>query len=176
MYRRKAENSEKNRAFASSNFNQDVVLRAKKLYDNVKHRYKLTATELLSKLEEEEILIPSCVFNKRLSTFESIVKYLRENLMLPNREIALLISKSQKSIWQTYNSAKKKHPYAFDMKASECYIPVSVIRKPFTVLESIVRYLKEDLSFNLHKIAVVLSRDDRTIWTVYDRARKKNGL
>ena len=43
-----------------------------------------------------------------------------------------------------------------------------------SILESIVRYLKETGSLSYHNIAILLKRDDRTIWTVYKRALKKN--
>ena len=41
------------------------------------------------------------------------------------------------------------------------------------VLEVLVEYLKEDCSLSYHEIAILLNRDDRTIWTVYQRALKK---
>jgi len=43
-----------------------------------------------------------------------------------------------------------------------------------SVLEAIVKYLKEKKNLTYHEIAVLLNRDDRTIWTVYQRARKKH--
>jgi hypothetical protein len=33
--------------------------------------------------------------------------------------------------------------------------------------------LKEEKEMTYHKIAEALNRDDRTIWTVYNRAKKK---
>ncbi len=42
-------------------------------------------------------------------------------------------------------------------------------------MESIVYYMKKELEMNYHDIAVSLNRDDRTIWTVYNRAIKKKG-
>ena len=45
--------------------------------------------------------------------------------------------------------------------------------RSFSTLESIVRYLKESCHLSLHEIAVILNRDDSTIWTVYDRAKRK---
>mgnify|MGYP001616360892 CR=1 FL=1 len=41
------------------------------------------------------------------------------------------------------------------------------------VLEVLVEYLKEDCNLSYHEIASLLNRDDRTIWTVYQRALKK---
>ena len=145
----------------------------KKLYTKLKDKYKLTPIDIMSKLDKKEILIPSCVFSRKLSTFESIVKYLKENLSLPNRKIAILASKSQKSIWQSSNSAKKKLPPVFEIVPSDYYIPVSILKKPFTILESVVMYLKDELMLNFHEIGVVLKRDNRTVWTVYQKAKER---
>ncbi len=50
--------------------------------------------------------------------------------------------------------------------------------RSLSVLESLVFYLKEVKKYSYHEIAVILNRDDRTIWTVHNRAikkRKRNG-
>ena len=40
-------------------------------------------------------------------------------------------------------------------------------------MEAAVKYMKDFLGMTYHEIAVSLNRDDRTIWTVYNRATKK---
>ncbi len=53
-------------------------------------------------------------------------------------------------------------------------IPSSVFRdRSLSVLEAMVEYLKDQQHLTFHEIAVLLNRDDRTIWTVYSRAGKK---
>jgi DNA-directed RNA polymerase specialized sigma24 family protein len=42
-------------------------------------------------------------------------------------------------------------------------------------MESVVFYMKDTLGLTYHEIAVELNRDDRTIWTVYNRAKSKKG-
>ncbi|MFC1754021.1 hypothetical protein ACFL96_11635 [Thermoproteota archaeon] len=42
-----------------------------------------------------------------------------------------------------------------------------------SVLEAIVEYMKDNLDLTFHDIAKLLNRDDRTVWTVYSRAKKK---
>ncbi len=42
-------------------------------------------------------------------------------------------------------------------------------------MESVVFYMKDSLNMTYHEIALSLNRDDRTIWTVYNRASKKRG-
>jgi len=44
-----------------------------------------------------------------------------------------------------------------------------------SVLEAMVVHLKEERGMTYHAIAELLNRDDRTIWTVYNRASKKQG-
>lgn len=53
-------------------------------------------------------------------------------------------------------------------------IPVEVLQdRSLSVLESITEYLKDKKNMTYHEIAVMLNRDDRTIWTCYNRAIKK---
>ena len=53
-------------------------------------------------------------------------------------------------------------------------IPTVIFRKyPLAVLESIVVYLKDERNLNFSEIAVLLNRDQRNIWTVYSRVKKK---
>ncbi|RJQ17200.1 hypothetical protein C4573_04065 [Candidatus Woesearchaeota archaeon] len=53
-------------------------------------------------------------------------------------------------------------------------IPSSIFQdRALKVLEILVEYLKEERALSYHEIAVLLNRDDRTIWTVYQRAKKK---
>ncbi|HIH31115.1 TPA: hypothetical protein HA235_00245 [Candidatus Woesearchaeota archaeon] len=41
------------------------------------------------------------------------------------------------------------------------------------VLEALVEYLKDHKNLSYHEIAMLLNRNDRTIWTAYNRAKKK---
>lgn len=53
-------------------------------------------------------------------------------------------------------------------------IPSFVFKdRQLKVLEVLVEYLKDNCNLSYHEIAVLLNRDDRTIWTVYHRANKK---
>jgi len=53
------------------------------------------------------------------------------------------------------------------------YFPKSIFKTKHTIFEAVVFYLKEERNLSFHEIAVLLDRDDRNIWTVYARARKK---
>jgi len=53
-------------------------------------------------------------------------------------------------------------------------IPSAIFRdRSLSVLEILVEFLKEKKGLSYHEIAELLNRDDRTIWTVYNRAQKK---
>jgi len=53
-------------------------------------------------------------------------------------------------------------------------IPSTIFRnRELAPLESISAYLKNEIGMSFHEIAVLLNRDDRTIWTCYNRAKKK---
>tara|TARA_Y100000310_G_scaffold291208_1_gene318997 strand:+ start:7539 stop:8072 length:534 start_codon:yes stop_codon:yes gene_type:complete len=146
----------------------------KLLYQKIKKKYKCSPDELINKLEKKEFLIPICIFNRKLSTFESICKYLKENLSFSNKNIASLIYKSEKSVWQAYNSSRKKLTKSLKIVPSEFHVPLSILKDSrLTILEAVVTYFKEEQDLNFHKIAVILNRDDRTIWTIYQRAKKK---
>ena len=57
---------------------------------------------------------------------------------------------------------------------SEILIPTTIFcDRSLSFLESLVEYLKEQLQLTFHEISVLTNRDERNIWTLYDRARKK---
>jgi hypothetical protein len=57
---------------------------------------------------------------------------------------------------------------------SSVAIPSAVFRdRTLKPLEAIVEYLHDVQKLTLHQIAKLLNRDDRTIWTVLNRAKRK---
>ena len=142
----------------------------KELYSRLKLRY--SKLEILSILEKE-IFIPLSIFNKKLSSLEVISKYLVENKNLSLKKISVLLYRSNRNIWNAYNKSKKKFSKKLIIKES-VLLPVSVLGNlKFTLLENIVSYLKYHQKLSYHEIGVILHRDDRTIWTVYNRAKKR---
>ncbi|MBI2659071.1 hypothetical protein HYX05_03160 [Candidatus Woesearchaeota archaeon] len=132
--------------------------------------------DLLEIPSKEEIKVPISVFkNDYLGSLENIVKYLRENLLLSFKQIGKLANRNEIALAVTYRNAKKKMPAKFVVEEISPYsIPVSILKdRKLSVLENIAAYLKDTFNLNYHSIAVLLNRDDRTIWTVYQRARKK---
>ena len=125
-------------------------------------------------LQKDEARIPIGVFaTDHLSSLEAIVKYLKEVLNLKFSKIAVLLKRSNKTIWATYSNARKKMPASFADISTEIMIPSSIVAdRSFSTLEGIVAFVK-DLGHTNHEVALMLRLDDRTIWSVYDRVKKK---
>lgn len=55
-------------------------------------------------------------------------------------------------------------------------IPCSVFRQGNSGLESIIKYLKEEKKLSYVEISKILNRDQRTIWTTYNKVKNKKSL
>ncbi len=151
--------------------NEDIEL-FKIILNRLKKRYNLSSTEVIS-LTQKEILIPTTIFTKKLSPLETDVKYLKENLDLDYSRIAELLGRNRKTIWQAYKNAAKKLPEHMKPAETVYNVPVSALRDKLSILEATVAYLKDQFKLSYHKIGELLQRDERTVWTVYNRAEKK---
>lgn len=134
-------------------------------------RYKVTTTDILN-ASQNDVLIPCTIFSRKLSPLETVAKYLSENQGLRYTEIGELLGRNEKSVWQAHKNANKKVSGILKVKETQCNVPVSELDTGLSLLEGIVVWLKKTHSFR--EIAEILHRDERTIWTVYARARKKN--
>ncbi|MBN2422617.1 hypothetical protein JXB41_05290 [Candidatus Woesearchaeota archaeon] len=129
---------------------------------------------LNQKIETRENFIPLSVFSKRITPFETLVKYMHENLNLNYSEIGNSLKKDRQVIWTTYKRALKKHPKGFKEIYSKNNIPLQELSSAvFSVSELIVTYLKDTLKMKNSDIAHAIKRDERTIWTWYARVQKK---
>ena len=87
-----------------------------------------------------------------------------------------MLNRNDRTIWATYNNAVKKRKERLPVKESKLYIPVSIFSgRKLSVLETIVSYLKDKFGLRYSEISALLNRDERNIWTAYNRAKKKNG-
>ncbi len=127
------------------------------------------------KKEISQILIPVYLFkNRGLSSLGIIVKYLKENAGLKYCEIADILKRNDRTIWTTYKNSLKKYPKKFSLKKTRLFLPVTVVQnRELSVLEAIVSYLKKQ-GFSLSEIALLLNRDQRTIWTIDFRLKEKD--
>jgi DNA-directed RNA polymerase specialized sigma24 family protein len=123
-----------------------------------------------------EFRVPVSVFCEKLSPFESVVKYLVENKKTSYSEIGQLLKKDRQVIWTTYKRASKKIQAVFEIKDSDIQIPLKfLVSDQLSIAELVVFYLKDELKLKNSEISRLLKKDNRTIWTLYNRALKKRG-
>ena len=146
------------------------------LFSGLKSLSKPEKIEIISFLTEQlkENVLPVFIFkNSSLSALETIVKYLKQEHNLSYAEISRLLNRSSKTIWITYQRAKKKMPKKLKGK-SDIFIPVGIFQnRKFSVLENLVSYLKQEQGISHKQIAKLINRNYRTVLTVYRRFRKK---
>ncbi|MBI5797524.1 hypothetical protein HZA98_01310 [Candidatus Woesearchaeota archaeon] len=138
-------------------------------------KYKLSKTELQQILFSPEEAVPASIFISSLTVLESTVKYLREEKGYSLHHIAEILERDEKNIWHSYHNAQKKMPSRFWVKDSDILVPLKVFsERKKAPLGAIVLYLKEQKQLSFHRIAKILERNDRTIWTTYTRAKKEH--
>jgi plasmid maintenance system antidote protein VapI len=118
--------------------------------------------------------IPISTFRAPLAGLEIIVKYLKEHEHHSLKNIAIMLKRKPTTIYTTYSHASRKYPQQLDVSDFSLVLPYSLFRQRiYSVLESIVKYLKEQRHLPLQKIAQLLHRHSSTIKTVYQRSQHK---
>jgi len=124
-----------------------------KVYNKVKHEEINLSKEVISagKLLDKK----SKVENYNKERFVLLIKLLRKSN--DSRVLSLVLSE--------YNELSgNKH---------DSIIPISIFSREIGVLESIVKYMKENLKMTYKEISERLGRDERTIWSAYSNSVKK---
>jgi hypothetical protein len=152
-----------------------------KINEQEKQLDKKLATE--TRIENKRIdnigIIPINIVNHpTLSPLEAIVKYLKEEKSMRLHDIAVLCRRDERAIGVTYWRAIKKAPQRFssitNITRKSPMFPVTVLRNDnLSVLEHIVVYILDKYCLRLCDVAALLGKDDRTIWTIKERALKK---
>lgn len=119
--------------------------------------------------------LPVSLFdNSSLSALESVTKYIKEEIGLNYREIGLILNRNERTVWGAYSSSKRKNKPRFNLHHSNFHVPISIFKdRSLGMLEALTEYLKDTLNLRYCQIASLLNRDDRTIWTVHNRAKRK---
>lgn len=121
-------------------------------------------------LAHAEPSVPLSIFSTKLSALQALVRYLHEARSLSFSEIGVLLGRSQKTIWTTYQAARKA---SFPYREDGLTIPLARFsRRQLAPLETLVTYLAE-LGLSNVESARLLSLDPRTTWTAKQRAKKK---
>ena len=123
---------------------------------------------------KESISLPIYVFSNGLSGLEAISRYLVETVGLRYCQIADLLNRDDRTIWDAYNGAKQKPHENLHNSTSCVHVPLQIFNnRTLSILESLTVYLKEEANLRYCQISSLLNKDARTIWTAYHRAIKK---
>jgi hypothetical protein len=138
--------------------------------------------ELLSDKEKQALLskaekrkgFPISIFRTILSGLEAITVYLKDVERKSINEIAKILNRKPSTLYTTYHNAKKKLKQPIDCSDTSITIPLDIFSdRKFSILESLVSFLKEKEQLPLAKIAGVLKKNYSTIKTVYKRYQEK---
>ncbi len=122
---------------------------------------------------EKDLLIPASIFVPEISCFAAICIFLKDSKHLRFHEIAVLLQRNDRTIWTTYTNAKKKFSHPLQVTDMDIYIPLRLLQdRKHTIFEHIVLYFRDVKKMRYHDIAVLVHRNDRTIWTTYHRVKK----
>jgi hypothetical protein len=143
------------------------------LIEEIQKKYNITKEELLDLIDENKLeSIPAGIFAKNLGGLEAICKYLKENRGMSYVEIARLLNRDQRTIWTAYKKASKKVSERIEINENDTLLPLSYLgNREYTIIESSIIYLKEK-GFRYVEIARLLNRDQRNIWSTYQKATK----
>lgn len=149
-----------------------LLQKIKTSFSSLKNEHGFTMDELLGIFRESELMVPCSLFRSEGSPLSLLVRYLVDGLKVPLPEVPEMINRSYRAVWGAYRHGKdftKPEPGVH-------YLPMSCFTPGLSIMEAVTRYLKETMSMRLHDIALELGRDDRTIWTHYDRSQKKRSV
>lgn len=145
--------------------------------DGIKSKHDLTDEQILRLVRADEVseTIPASVFvDSRLRPLESVCKYLREEKRLEYNEIAAVLNRDYRTIWTTYNNSSKKVKGRLAIPPTKYELPLNIFQdRKLSVLEAVVSCLKDKFGLKFAEIAVVLRRDQRNVWSIYHKAKKK---
>lgn len=142
-----------------------------------------TLIGILSEEEKQQIIryaagidnIPISAFQAALSSLEIITKYLKEESKKSFKEIARILNRRLSTIYTTYKNSRIKFPGQLNTANSSILIPVEIFQdREYSILESLVAYLKEKEHLSLKEISSHLNKNYNTSKTVYRRFRLKN--
>ncbi|MCX6747089.1 MAG: LamG domain-containing protein, partial [Candidatus Pacearchaeota archaeon] len=110
--------------------------------------------------------------NERLlEALNLITDELKEEYSLNKVELLEIIIEKLKSRYKI----SRKEILEMIKSEEELKIPITIFSSKLGCLESIAKYMKENLNMNYREIAKEIGRNERTIWTSYKKAKEKKG-
>ena len=107
-----------------------------------------------------------------ISTLASLLAVRRRKKKIKDEKLVKALSLMTEELREKYKLGRNEIIELLGLGGDES-IPVSIFKKEIGGLEAISKYMKENLGKSYSEIARELKRDDRTIWTAYNKAKKK---
>ncbi len=149
----------------------------KQLLRQMQREQCLELTKLVSLFQEakQEAGVPLSLFAQKMPPAGALCKYLKENKQFSNKEIAGLLNRDQKSIWGSYQRAKKKKLWKQGQKQEAYYLPISIFsNRSLSLLESVVLHLHQTYNLTNPQIAKLLHKSPNSMAVLLKRAKEKN--
>ena len=149
----------------------------KAILQKMSREHNLQLPELIQTFQKakQEASVPLSIFTHSLDPAEAIYKFLRENEGFSFQKISLETNRNQKSVWATYQRAWKKKKQKFISTEEKYYFPLSLFKdRSYSLLESIILYLKITYNLSNPQIAKLLHRSPNCIAVLMKRARDKH--
>ncbi|KKL21741.1 hypothetical protein LCGC14_2442390, partial [marine sediment metagenome] len=105
--------------------------------------------------------------NKILRLLIKLTDELKEEY---SKEKEIIIKQLIRAIQEEYSIKRKE---VLNLIRREINIPVAIFSKKLGALETITKYMKENLNMSYREIGKELERNERTIWTAYKKAKEK---
>ena len=132
----------------------------------------------MKNLDKQKDRENAIAFYSKLSNKEKELFRECASIILPEKKALtfddlIQFEKAKESLLPLKDKYKISIDELFDFVREQLFIPVNIFNKKLTVLESIVKHLKEEKNLSLHKISEILGRDERNIWHTYNNSKKK---
>jgi hypothetical protein len=155
---------------------EQEIIAIKERVNSICEKHGLEDAELLYLIRKSGPVnqFPVEILSQNLSPLEAVVSYLKNNKNQKFCSIAKLLNRDERTIWVTFENAKKKQKNLIVPKKSISQVPFALLRnRHLSILESVSIFLKEKKKFTLTQISYIIKKDTSTIWTAISRANKK---
>lgn len=137
-------------------------------YQLSERQYAAIYTKLLLKPRQ---LIPVSIFSTNLPPLQTLVYFLHTYWDMQLKQIAQRLARDYQTIWITWKQVKGK-PWKLPVAPDHCMLLSEFSDRRYSILECVVAHLRAK-KLRYREIGQLLQRNERTIWTVYQRWKKK---
>lgn len=122
----------------------------------------------------EKFIPISNLNNENFGILENLVFYLKTELKISNKEIAVLLNRDSRTVWACLNKTQKNKNIHLKTEQISIYVPVEIFsNRHFSPLEALSSYMHKELHYSVKSIAEILNKNYQSIWITLRNAKKK---